>query len=36
VIIGRDGRILRVWHGYSEDSLGAIAADINLALAPPQ
>jgi thiol-disulfide isomerase/thioredoxin len=34
VIIGRDGRILQVYRGYSEDSLGAIAADINKALAP--
>jgi thiol-disulfide isomerase/thioredoxin len=36
VIIGRDGRILRVWHGYAEDRLGAIADDINQALAPPR
>jgi thiol-disulfide isomerase/thioredoxin len=34
VIIGRDGRIQKVYHGYSEDSLDAIVADINQALAP--
>lgn len=34
VIIGRDGRILKVYRGYSEKSLDAIVADINLALAP--
>ncbi len=34
VIIGRDGRIQKVWTGYSEDSLGEIAADINKALRP--
>jgi thiol-disulfide isomerase/thioredoxin len=40
VIIGRDGRILRVYHGYSEEKLDTIVADINTALkplpAPPQ
>ena len=34
VIIGRDGRILRVYSGYSESKLDEIVADINLALAP--
>ena len=33
-IIGRDGRILKVYRGYSEKSLDAIVADINKALAP--
>lgn len=32
VIIGRDGKILRVYRGYSESSLPDIAADINLAI----
>jgi thiol-disulfide isomerase/thioredoxin len=32
VIIGQDGKILRVYRGYSESSLPAIAADINLAI----
>lgn len=35
VIIGRDGRIVKVSHGYSEDSLPAICDDINRALAAP-
>jgi thiol-disulfide isomerase/thioredoxin len=35
LIIGRDGRILQVHRGYSEDSLDEIVADINHALAPP-
>ena len=34
LIIGRDGRILRVYDGYSEDKLDAIVADINQALQP--
>ena len=34
VIVGRDGRIVNVWRGYSEDSLNAIVKDINRALAP--
>lgn len=34
VIIGRDGRVLQVHRGYSEDSLDEIVADINQALAP--
>jgi thiol-disulfide isomerase/thioredoxin len=34
VIIGRDGRILSVYTGYSEDKLDAIVADINRALTP--
>jgi thiol-disulfide isomerase/thioredoxin len=34
VIIGRDGRILNVYRGYSEKNLDAIVADINKALAP--
>ena len=33
VIIGRDGHIQKVWHGYSEDRLDEIVADINAALA---
>ncbi|MCZ8073827.1 MAG: TlpA disulfide reductase family protein [Paucibacter sp.] len=36
LIIGRDGRIIRLYRGYSESSLDAIAADINAALAAPQ
>jgi thiol-disulfide isomerase/thioredoxin len=32
VIIGRDGRIVAVHHGYDESRLGAIVADINQAL----
>lgn len=36
VIIGRDGRIVKIWHGYAEDRLGAIVADINQALAEPR
>ena len=35
VIIGRDGRIQKVHHGYSEDSLDEIVGDINEALARP-
>ena len=34
LIIGRDGRILRVYHGYSEEKLDTIVADINTALKP--
>ena len=34
LIIGRDGRILRVYHGYAEEKLDAIVADINAALKP--
>jgi thiol-disulfide isomerase/thioredoxin len=34
VIVGRDGRILRVYRGYSEEKLDDIVADINKALAP--
>ena len=34
LIIGRDGRILRVYDGYSEKKLDAIVADINTALKP--
>jgi thiol-disulfide isomerase/thioredoxin len=33
VIVGRDGRIVRLYHGYSKDSLDGIVADINRALA---
>ena len=36
VIIGRDGRIVKVWHGYAEDRLGEIVDDINQALAAPR
>jgi thiol-disulfide isomerase/thioredoxin len=32
VIIGRDGRILAVHHGYDESKLDDVVADINLAL----
>ena len=35
LIIGRDGRIIRLYRGYSESALDAIAADINAALAAP-
>lgn len=35
VIIGRDGRIVRVWHGYTQERLKEIVADINRALADP-
>jgi thiol-disulfide isomerase/thioredoxin len=34
VIIGRDGRILNVYTGYSEEKLDDIVADINKALRP--
>jgi thiol-disulfide isomerase/thioredoxin len=34
VIIGRDGHILRVYTGYSEERLTEIVADINKALRP--
>ena len=34
LIIGRDGRILRVYDGYNEEKLDAIVADINTALKP--
>jgi thiol-disulfide isomerase/thioredoxin len=33
VIIGRDGRIQRVYQGYNESQLDGIVADINAALA---
>jgi len=33
LIIGRSGRILKVYRGYSESSLDGIIADLNLALA---
>ena len=36
IIIGRNGRIQSVYHGYSEDSLDEIVANINQALAPPE
>lgn len=36
VIIGRDGRIQRVYRGYSDSSLDAIVADINHALKLPE
>lgn len=36
VIIGRDGKILRVYRGYSESSLPDIVADINLAIGATQ
>jgi len=35
VIIGRDGRIQKIYHGYSADRLGEIVNDINWALMPP-
>ncbi|WP_332879531.1 TlpA disulfide reductase family protein [Massilia sp. S19_KUP03_FR1] len=31
VIIGKDGKIIRVYRGYAESSLGQIVADINQA-----
>jgi len=34
VIIGRDGRIIKVYEGYSESKLHEVVADINQALAP--
>ena len=34
LIIGRDGRILRVYDGYSEEKLDDIVADINTVLKP--
>jgi len=36
VIIGRDGRVRRIWHGYAPEELDAIVADINAALAAPR
>jgi thiol-disulfide isomerase/thioredoxin len=36
VIVGRNGKILRVHRGYDESNLDAIVADINRALAVPQ
>ncbi|QNA88650.1 TlpA family protein disulfide reductase [Massilia sp. Dwa41.01b] len=35
VIIGRDGKIIRVYRGYGEDMLDQIVAEINTALAAP-
>jgi thiol-disulfide isomerase/thioredoxin len=35
VIIGRDGRILKVYRGYDESQLDGIVADINRALTDP-
>lgn len=35
VIIGRDGKIVEVYRGYSEASLDGIIASINLAIATP-
>jgi thiol-disulfide isomerase/thioredoxin len=35
LIIGRDGRVLKIYRGYDEKSLDKILADINLALATP-
>jgi len=35
VIVGRDGRIVGVYKGYSQARLGDIVADINRALAAP-
>jgi transposase len=35
VIIGRDGRILKIYRGYDESQLDSIVADINRALADP-
>lgn len=34
LIIGRDGRVLKMHRGYGEKSLDAIIAEINAALAP--
>ena len=33
VLIGRDGRIVRVWTGYADDELPELAHDLNAALA---
>lgn len=33
VLIGRDGRIVKVWTGYGEGELPELAADLNAALA---
>ncbi len=33
VIIGRDGRIVKVWHGYDVESVPAIVDDLNRAMA---
>ncbi|MES3020740.1 MAG: TlpA disulfide reductase family protein [Pseudomonadota bacterium] len=33
VIIGRDGKIVRVYRGYGEDTLAKIVDDINVAIA---
>ncbi|APV50026.1 hypothetical protein BWI17_10230 [Betaproteobacteria bacterium GR16-43] len=35
VIIGRDGKIVRVHRGYGEDSINHILADIKKAIDPP-
>jgi thiol-disulfide isomerase/thioredoxin len=35
VIVGRDGRIQKVYRGYGESSLEGIVADLNAALAVP-
>ncbi|MCV2365384.1 TlpA family protein disulfide reductase [Paucibacter sp. DJ1R-11] len=35
LIIGRDGRIVRLYRGYSESELDAIATDIDAALVAP-
>jgi thiol-disulfide isomerase/thioredoxin len=36
VIVGKDGRVVAVYTGYSESSLDGIVADINRALAAPK
>jgi thiol-disulfide isomerase/thioredoxin len=36
VIVGRDGRVVAVYTGYSESSLDGIVADINRALVAPK
>ena len=35
IIIGRDGRIVKIHQGYDEGNLEAIAADVNRAIAAP-
>lgn len=34
-LIGRDGKVAKIHHGYSEDALPGIAADLNELLAQP-
>jgi len=36
VIIGKDGKIIRIYRGYAETALPAIVADINQAIGATQ